>query len=71
MLPRFVLGLYLAVAFFLIVAAITMRIFHVTTTHVLLRHIGASLAWPLLLFSISGRLLLLSIIKDTQQGKEA
>lgn len=70
MIQRIALCLYLAVALFMIVAAITMRAFGVTQTPELLRHIGASLAWPVLLFSLRGRLLLASIIKDTQGKKK-
>jgi hypothetical protein len=67
MYPRIVLGVWIAVSLFLIVAAITMRLFGATTQVQIGRHIASALVWPLLLFSSKGRSALLAIIKDTQK----
>ncbi len=69
MSPRIALGIWLAVSLFLIVAALTMRLFGATTKGHLGRQIASALIWPLLLFSSKGRAALLSIIKDTQEDK--
>ena len=66
MLPRIALGLWLAVALLLVVAAIFMRIFKLSSSGDLGKQIAGAVFWPVLLFSAPGRKLLVSIIKDTQ-----
>jgi hypothetical protein len=66
MFPRFALGLWVAVALLLIVAAITMRLFKVSTTRELVKQAAGAVFWPVLLFSAEGRKIIVSIIKDTQ-----
>jgi hypothetical protein len=66
MLPRIALGIWLAVALLLTVAAICMCLFKLSSARDLGKRVAAAIFWPVLLFSAPGRQLLISIIKDTQ-----
>jgi hypothetical protein len=66
MFPRIALGIWLAVALLLIVAAICMRLFKISSSQDLGKRLLGALVWPVLLFSAPGRRFLVSIIKDTQ-----
>ena len=66
MFPRIALGLWLAVALLLVVAAIFMRVFKLNSPRDLGKQVAGAVVWPVLLFSAAGRKLLVSIIKDTQ-----
>jgi len=66
MFPRLALGIWLAVALLLMVAAICMRLFKLSSAGDLGKRLVAAIFWPVLLFSAPGRKLLISIIKDTQ-----
>jgi hypothetical protein len=66
MFPRIALGIWLAVALLLAVAAIFMRIFKLSSGRDLGKQVVGAIVWPVLLFSAPGRKLLVSIIKDTQ-----
>jgi hypothetical protein len=66
MFPRIALGIWLAVALLLLVAAICMRLFKLSSSGDLGKRIAAAIFWPVLLFSAPGRKILVSIIKDTQ-----
>ena len=66
MFPRIALGIWLAVALLLVVAAIFMRVFKLSSASDLGKRLAGAVIWPILLFSAPGRKLLVSIIKDTQ-----
>ena len=66
MFPRIALGIWLAVALLLVVAAICMRLFKLSSSRDLGKRVVGAIFWPILLFSAPGRRLLVSIIKDTQ-----